>query len=197
MENDHLILMVVSIVAVVGIVSMVLATGTRNAAEPTFVLSADTNAIGQAKAYYYEGNNSTNMAGNAKLGYGITPQSYCGDTVCNERETCRTCEVDCGECQTTPVCGNGLVEGTEQCDTGPTNFDASTGIGLPIINPATGYGTMICTTNCALYTYPTKNTCTPSGGLDDLGWATKCCSERYVPNSIRLDANGVYVQTCT
>ena len=54
MENDHLILMVVSIVAVVGIVSMVLATGTKSVAAPVVSsASEDTNTGGQAMATDY------------------------------------------------------------------------------------------------------------------------------------------------
>jgi hypothetical protein len=47
----------------------------------------------------------------------------CGDGNCDESygESCSSCESDCGACPPTQVCGNGIVEGTEQCDAGSNN----------------------------------------------------------------------------
>jgi len=39
---------------------------------------------------------------------------YCGDGTCNQRENSDTCPQDCQNAQ--PVCGNGILEGYEQCD---------------------------------------------------------------------------------
>jgi cysteine-rich repeat protein len=59
------------------------------------------------------------------------PQPYCGDNQCNNNENCSTCSHDCGTCppvcptcgncgcneECTPShCGNGIIEGNEQCD---------------------------------------------------------------------------------
>jgi len=43
---------------------------------------------------------------------------YCGDGGCNNGESCSTCAPDCGSCGGGggAVCGNGVKEGSEQCD---------------------------------------------------------------------------------
>ena len=38
------------------------------------------------------------------------PPPYCGDYVCQENESCETCEIDCGICA---ECGNGICEAEE------------------------------------------------------------------------------------
>ena len=47
-------------------------------------------------------------------------EAYCGDGMCNGDETADTCPQDCPA----PVCGNGILEGDEECDDGAGNSDA-------------------------------------------------------------------------
>ena len=49
------------------------------------------------------------------------PEKSCGDNVCNNNETCSTCETDCGVCPTESVCGNDIIETGEECDDGDDN----------------------------------------------------------------------------
>jgi cysteine-rich repeat protein len=64
---------------------------------------------------------------------------YCGDGTCNNGETFTSCPADC------IGCGNGLIEGTEQCDNGPMNTD--TPCATPNYhNPPLTCST--CTTSC-------------------------------------------------
>lgn len=47
------------------------------------------------------------------------PDPYCGDGECNGGDTCGNCAADCGACQsssTPPGCGNGIIEGNEDCE---------------------------------------------------------------------------------
>src|SRR5688572_24359697 len=67
---------------------------------------------------------------------------YCGDDLCDPEESCSTCAADCGACPVMcgddvcqtgetcascpsdcrcPVCGNGVTEGSEECDDGNTS----------------------------------------------------------------------------
>lgn len=44
---------------------------------------------------------------------------FCGDGECNGGDTCTNCAADCGACQsssTPPGCGNGIIEGNEDCE---------------------------------------------------------------------------------
>jgi hypothetical protein len=68
---------------------------------------------------------------------------YCGDGTCNNGETCSTCSTDCGVCPT--VCGNGIKEGTEQCDLG-------TILNGQVCNPLYGSSCTYCSTACKLIT---------------------------------------------
>ncbi len=42
--------------------------------------------------------------------------NVCGDGVCSNAESCNICSADCGACML--GCGNGVKEGTEECDDG-------------------------------------------------------------------------------
>jgi hypothetical protein len=43
--------------------------------------------------------------------------AICGDAVCEDPETCSSCQTDCGPCE--PVCGDGVCDPTEDCNTCP------------------------------------------------------------------------------
>ncbi|MCX6750789.1 MAG: DUF4215 domain-containing protein [Candidatus Pacearchaeota archaeon] len=66
----------------------------------------------------------------------------CGDNICNHGETCSTCSHDCGICP--PSCGNGLKEGTEQCDRGILNGQ--------VCSPLYGSSCNYCSSSCKLIT---------------------------------------------
>jgi hypothetical protein len=71
---------------------------------------------------------------------------YCGDGTCNNGETETSCPVDC------TGCGNGIVEGTEQCDDGSNNTNT------PCATPAYDTGTPSVPLSCS--------TCTKSCTVD-------------------------------
>jgi hypothetical protein len=45
--------------------------------------------------------------------------AYCGDSACNDDETCLTCPSDCGDCPS--YCGDGSCNGGENCATCPVD----------------------------------------------------------------------------
>jgi hypothetical protein len=57
---------------------------------------------------------------------GVTPEEYCGDSSCNNGETCSTCPGDCGVCL---YCGDGICNNAETCSTCPGDCGACTGGG--------------------------------------------------------------------
>lgn len=68
---------------------------------------------------------------------------YCGDSLCNNGETKLSCPIDCSGC------GNGIVDGTEQCDNGAANTNTPCTT-PPYHNPPLTCAT--CTTSCTLNT---------------------------------------------
>ena len=110
---------------------------------------------------YTESIESSNSGDNDPSLLTVTQPSSCGDGTCNGGETCTSCLVDCGACP--PVCGNSIIEGTEQCDCG-TN-----GCTLSELNSATcasrlgtGYtGTLSCYSSCVFDTSLCVAPCTP------------------------------------
>lgn len=70
--------------------------------------------------------------------------SCCYDGICNATETCNSCSADCGAC---PICGNGVVEGSEVCDDGDL-LTESCGDGE--IQSGSNYCNSTCTTSLVL-----------------------------------------------
>ena len=68
---------------------------------------------------------------------------YCGDGVCSDGETQSSCPADC------TGCGNGVLEGTEQCDNGAANTDTPC-VTPPYSNPPMTCST--CTKSCTIDT---------------------------------------------
>lgn len=89
---------------------------------------------------------------------------FCGDNVCTGWENATTCPADCA-----PVCGDGVVEGEEQCEAGEPLSDSCQSLGFD-------GGTLACnaltcdydTSNCI------ENVCLPSWAHCDAD--TDCCS---------------------
>ena len=50
-----------------------------------------------------------------------SPAPECGDGMCNNGETCSSCEADCGPCATAPSCGDGQCKDGETCETCETD----------------------------------------------------------------------------
>ncbi len=57
----------------------------------------------------------------AICGLDCTGGPVCGDGLCELGEDCETCPEDCGECPPPPVCGDGFCEPGESCDTCPAD----------------------------------------------------------------------------
>lgn len=70
----------------------------------------------------------------------IVTGPFCGDGLCNNSETKTSCPEDCSGC------GNGIVEGTEQCDNGGANTNTSCTVAYH--NPPLTCSN--CTTSCTL-----------------------------------------------
>jgi hypothetical protein len=84
---------------------------------------------------------------------------FCGDDVCDPSENASTCAVDCG-----PVCGDAIVEGTEQCEAGVPLADSCTSLGFR-------GGTLACHTSTCLYN---TSTCTSTSCLR---WMARCSND--------------------
>lgn len=72
-------------------------------------------------------------------------QTFCGDGICNNGENASTCAQDCF---ISPICGNNILEGTEQCDYGSLN-----GILCDNSTSTCSY----CSSICNLITLPYNN----------------------------------------
>jgi len=88
----------------------------------------------------------------------------CGDNVCDPSENQTSCASDC-----TPVCGNGVVQGTEQCEAGVPLGASCTSLGFD-------GGTLAC--NAPTCTYNTSGcfdvSCKPRFSRCTQG--SECCS---------------------
>ena len=111
----------------------------------------------------------------------VPTNPFCGDTVCNGTETCDTCPGDCGVCacktindvcsatrpccaalecvppsgdnrRCLPICGNGNLDGVEQCDQGAA------------VNGTAG---SCCTTSCTFKAGGEANICRNAAGVCD------------------------------
>lgn len=97
--------------------------------------------------------------------------AVCGDGECHEpAEDCGTCAEDCGECA---VCGNGLIEGDEECDATDLGGQTCADAGF-------SGGDLACTEECLLDTTSCFNTECGNGICEDGEDSTNCpddCAE--------------------
>jgi hypothetical protein len=78
----------------------------------------------------------------------------CGNGACDFGETCTTCPKDCGPCP--PVCGNGIVETGEQCESNSqcrvtqacVNCKCVNHCGNKVCEPGLGESCTTCTIDC-------------------------------------------------
>jgi len=57
-------------------------------------------------------NTNTPVPSTASDSQNNQPREYCGDGICNNGETCSSCQHDCGRCT---YCGDGICDGGETC----------------------------------------------------------------------------------
>lgn len=81
---------------------------------------------------------------------GTAPSPYCGDTTCNNAETCSTCPSDCGQCQVVPAC-TGCIEAESGTLASPMvkTGDSSASGGYYIGSPTAEAGTASINFNIA------------------------------------------------
>lgn len=101
------------------------------------------------------------------------PVPSCGDTFCNNGETCQTCPGDCGDC-----CGNGTIEAGEQCDGINLNGGTCETLGFDD-------GTLGCDSNCDFDTTDCSN-----GGTGGAGGAGGAGGSAGVGGSAGLGGAG-------
>jgi hypothetical protein len=123
----------------------------------------------------------------------IAPPS-CGDSTCNNGETCSTCPGDCGVC-----CGNGAIDSGEDCDGANLGGETCTSVQGP------GWtGTLSCnscdfhTSGCIAPPFCGDSTCnggeTCSSCPGDCG---SCCGNGAINSGEACDGGNLNGQTCT
>jgi len=104
--------------------------------------AANTNSQCSTPAYSNPPNACSTCTTSCTIDTVIGP--YCGDNNCSNGETKTTCPADC------TGCGNGLKEGTEQCDSGAAN--TNTPCATPAYNASQPNTCSTCTTSCTVNT---------------------------------------------
>ena len=104
-------------------------------------------------------------------GGSVAPAAKCGDAVCNGSETCANCVIDCGSCPAT--CGDGSCGSNENC----SNCEADCGKCAPVCGDGSCNGSETC-----------------SSCQQDCGKCAPTCSDACKSD---VCASGNAIQKCT
>ncbi|MEY3013822.1 MAG: hypothetical protein RIT45_2557, partial [Pseudomonadota bacterium] len=104
-------------------------------------------------------------------GGSVAPAAKCGDAVCNGSETCANCVIDCGSCPAT--CGDGSCGSNENC----SNCEADCGKCAPVCGDGSCNGSETC-----------------SSCQQDCGKCAPTCSDTCTSD---VCASGTAIQKCT